>query len=70
MNGRFPPQKRPGISNLFVIITYQKTISLSHPPFFIIITSKEKIPAFGAGIFIWVIEGARTPDPQNHNLML
>ena len=22
------------------------------------------------GIFKWVIEGARTPDPQNHNLML
>ena len=30
----------------------------------------QKKSRINAGIFIWVDDGARTHDPQNHNLML
>ena len=34
------------------------------------INGKKKLPEQDQGEDLWVIEGARTPDPQNHNLML
>ena len=35
-----------------------------------LIQKKSSVQDVGRKFIWWVIEGARTPDPQNHNLML